>query len=299
MIKIAVIISCFNRCAKTVKSLESLYRAEECFNKESPDNISSYLFLTDDGSTDGTAATIKNLFSDSHFITIIQGNGQLYWAGGMRCAWNRALNSGISFDFYLLMNDDTILYPNAFHLLLELDEYAQTRLKRPGLYSGICRSSTNSLETTYGGDIWINSLFASRRRLPPIGVPQNADMVNANILLIANCVVEVLGVFYDGYHHGHADYDYSIKAKRYGFPVLLTSEFCGICDNDHLIQSDLEEKICSMTLKERIQYYKNPLHSNADYLLFIKRNAPSRLLFVLLGRFLNVFFPRLYYHRYK
>ncbi len=299
MIRIAIIITCFNRCEKTVKCLESLYLAEDSYNNHSAIKISTKLFLTDDGCTDETADTVLNLFSPEHDISIINGDGHLYWAGGMRAAWNKALQDDSSFDYYLLVNDDTFIFPNAFDLLFELDEAAKSQYERQGIYSGICCASFDQTVTTYGGDVWVDLLSASRQRLSPSGFPQSADLVNSNILLVPNSVVAKQGIFFRGYHHAHADYDYSMRAKRNGFPVLLSSHYCGMCDNDHISQSVVAENICAMNLWERIRYFNNPLHSNSDYLLFIRRNTPYRLFPVLLGRLLNIFFPKLYYKRYR
>ena len=50
--KIAVLLTCFNRCQKTLKALDSLYKAAEVFNEKDSMKLNLEVFLTDDGCTD-------------------------------------------------------------------------------------------------------------------------------------------------------------------------------------------------------------------------------------------------------
>src|SRR5690348_12096667 len=99
---IAVILTTFNRKKKTITCLENLGR------QSLPDNITLDLYITDDASSDGTPEAILEHFPKAH---LYHGSGSLYWAGGMRNSWRKALQSRP--DFYLLLNDDTVLYDNA------------------------------------------------------------------------------------------------------------------------------------------------------------------------------------------
>ena len=115
--KIAALITCFNRKDKTLSCLTSLYHALDTYNEKSEDKIELSVYLTDDGCTDGTADAVRNNFADKK-ITILQGDGNLYWAGGMRFAWKEALKKHSEWDFYLLLNDDVDLVDILFNELL-------------------------------------------------------------------------------------------------------------------------------------------------------------------------------------
>ena len=82
MINIAILITCHNRKKKTIKCLNNLY------NQKYIGNIKFKVFLVDDKSSDGTSKTVKNLFP---LVKTIKGNGNLFWTGGMRLAWKKAL----------------------------------------------------------------------------------------------------------------------------------------------------------------------------------------------------------------
>jgi len=292
--KIAVLLTCFNRKFKTLNCLRSLYHALDLYNKDVESRIELYIYLTDDGCTDGTGEEIRNNYSDKN-ITILQGTGDLYWAGGMRLAWNEALKKHNEWDFYLLLNDDVDLLDNLFSELLNTHKYCIDNYNELGIYSGITSSRTDHDKMTYGGCLWKNKFLGLCTRLHPNNKPQLCDMTHANILLVSKNVVEKIGIFYEGYCHGSADYDYSIKAKNKGIPVLLTANFCGRCDDDHYSASDVENKIKRMSSSERKEYFLSPIHSRKDYLIYIRRNIPLKYPFVYVCRILNEKCPKLYY----
>lgn len=296
MISIAVLLTCFNRKEKTISCLESLFKVKDEFVNSHSENdlLSLEVFLTDDGCTDGTADAVRNNFSNQS-VNIIQGDGNLYWAGGMRLAWSKALNSNTNWDYFLLLNDDTDLLPNLFQELFYTRDFCLNKYGKEGIISGITSSKKNHNIITYGGDVWMDKLGARSRRIIPNGTPELVDVTNANILLVHSSVVKTIGIFYKGFRHGNADYDYANHARKAGFPVLLTGNICGRCDDDHENFDEYKNKILSMTLKERRKFFSNPLKSSADYLCFIRRNAIIRYPLVAFGRFLNLYFPMLYY----
>lgn len=292
---IAVLLTCYNRKDKTCACIHNLYVALHQYNLENPKNLLSIeVFLVDDGCTDGTTEAVRSSFSDKN-IHIIRGTGSLFWAGGMRCAWREAHKEHQRWDFYLLLNDDTDIFPNAFEVLMQTHNYCIAQYRMSGVYTGATCARDNHELCTYGGDVWLNRMKGTTKRLNPSGVPQLCDMANANILLVSSLVVDRIGMLSKDYQHGLADYDYAIRARKEKIPVLLTAEYCGECDNDH---TDLQVEalhICNMSLSERKKYFKHPVHSNRDYLRFICNTSPLRFPMVWIGRILNLYMPRLYY----
>ena len=80
--KIAVLLTCFNRCQKTLRALNSLYKAAEVFNEKNTMKLNLEVFLTDDGCTDNTSSNVKKAFPDKN-ITIVEADGNAFWAGGI------------------------------------------------------------------------------------------------------------------------------------------------------------------------------------------------------------------------
>lgn len=294
-IKIATIITCFNRKEKTTSCLAHLFEATNNYNiQHSQLPIELAIFLTDDGCTDGTADAVKNICKGKN-LHIIQGDGNCYWAGGMRLAWEEALKSKTDWDFYLLLNDDTLVSNEVFEELLATHTYCLKTFGKPGLYSGIICDINDESIITYGGKKFHSKSQGRSYNINPSETPQEVDMTNANILLIDRNVVDKIGIFYKGYIHGCADYDYSMTAKKNNFPTLTTAKCCGKCEYDHLSGLAEIKKLMSMSFKQRKRYVNFPTHSDKDYLLFVKRHTPKRFIFSWILRKIRVISPKIYY----
>src|SRR5690242_187901 len=93
--KVAVLITSHNRRETTLRCLRCLVEQRGC------EALDVQTYLVDDGCTDGTASAVRNAFPT---VTILQADGSLFWAGGMRAAFAEAAKSDP--DFYLWLNDD-------------------------------------------------------------------------------------------------------------------------------------------------------------------------------------------------
>lgn len=293
---IATIITCFNRKEKTLRCLRSLFMAIDEYNagKEESMQINNFVFLTDDGCTDGTADAIMTEYKERN-IDITHGTGKCYWAGGMGLAWRKALKKENKWDFFLLLNDDTYVNESCFDILLETHRYCLSSFNRPGIYSGITCDTVDSSKITYGGYVWTNYFLGHDLLLTPTGIPQLCDKANCNIMLVDASVTKEIGIFWDGYQHSCADYDYSMTARRHKIPVLVTSELCGECEYDHHSEEGIKQKILGMTFSQRKEYFSHPLHSSKDVLRLKRRNTPLRYPIGVIGSFLNLYCPKLYY----
>src|SRR5580700_8623826 len=100
--QIAVLMTSFNRREVTLKSVAAL------FQQRKAEGVQFTVFLVNDGSTDGTDEAVHSRFPD---VRVLQGDGTLFWNGGMRMAFETAARE--SFDAYLFLNDDTFLYSDA------------------------------------------------------------------------------------------------------------------------------------------------------------------------------------------
>lgn len=293
-IKIAAILTVHNRREKSVTCLKHLFAAIDTFNQKEK-KIEVSVFLTDDGCTDGTADAIRDALPNKD-IHILKGNGNLFWAGGMRLAWQTAIDSGTAWNYFLLLNDDTNVRGNLFTELLGADDYGLSVKGKRGISTGITCQPGNEERITYGGFNFANWTKGRKVTVKPTGKPQPVDLVSGNILFVHKGVVDSIGILYKGFRHDLADHDYNMTAARHNFPVMATSHICGECADDHDSNKDEILRLKDMTLKKRKQYLSLVTHSDHDYLLLIRRNLPLRYPMTLVVRAIRLYCPSFYYY---
>lgn len=282
MKNIAALYTCHNRKAKTLASLRSL---EEARKKNNLD-INLDIYLTDDGSTDGTSDEVQKRHPE---VNILKGDGNLFWAEGMRTSWKKALEK--DYDGFLLLNDDVEIYSNVFDQLMATHEYCNKTFTNSGIYLGATEDKSKG-RLTYSGSIILNKFLYTQKRLPPNGEFQRCDLANANIMLVSNSVVEKIGILSDGYSHGMADYDYALTANRNKIPVLIAPEYCGHCVNDHKNKYlGFEKK--SYAERKKMLYSPTGLAFDS-YKKYMKKFFPFRYPFIVFFGYFKLFFPKIY-----
>jgi GT2 family glycosyltransferase len=202
--RLAVLIAAHNRRETTMKCLEALYQSRL-------QSVALSVHLTDDGSVDGTSDAVRARFPQ---VKLLRGDGQLYWNGGMRLAWRTALRDRP--DFYLWLNDDTALRPEALSGLLALHERIAPGGRRAIV---VGRTVSSNDETTYGGYVRVKSI--SRLRFRHLSASETeCDTFNGNCVLIPERAVEEIGLLSGHFRHGFGDNDYGLRARRAGYRVV-------------------------------------------------------------------------------
>lgn len=246
--KIAVLITCHNRKDVTVACLRRLL--PQMGKKDS-------VFLVDDGSSDGTGEAVKGIADER--ITVVNGDGSLYWAIGMRLAWETAVNVS-SYDCYLWLNDDLMLKKDAIASLL-----ADYKIVK-SVVVGVCSEDDTETKVSYG------ATDASDKFLEPIGMPRRADgWLNGNLVLVPKDVFESIGMISCEYTHARADYDYAERLKAKGVPFYCSSNFVGVCRND------FGDKVNHLSLCERVKLLWKPGYFNLHDLWIIRKKYHGNL----------------------
>jgi len=282
--EIAVLITCHNRVGLTLKCLTKLYQQigiEQVFE--------IYVFLVDDGSTDGTSKEIEINFP---LVNLIQGNGDLYWNRGMHTAWKVALSSRQKFDAYLWLNDDTFLLPNGILNMLQ----AANETKFNSIICGSIHAPDDPKIITYGGCKIINN--KSQINFPN-GNLQIADIINGNCVLVPHNVYSIIGNLDWKYRHAIGDNEYSLRAKKKGILSFSTDQFVGACSN-----KDGLPKWCipGISLKDRIKNLYSPLGSAEPIIFFnynLKYFGVLTALKSLISTHIRLIFPKLWLKRIR
>lgn len=233
MTKIAALLTVHNRKNKT---LECLRRLSE---QHLPEGCRLDIFMTDDGCTDGTPEAVATQYPQ---VNIVTGDGNLFWNRGMIRAWEAAA-AKFDYDYYLWLNDDTILLPDALSAIL-----SEAREKPGSVIVGSTHSSTDLDRLTYGGHF-------HGRHLCPNGHLQKCETFNGNIVLVAREIYHSIGALDWAYEHAIGDLDYGWMVTRSGQANYISREFRGICDKNPRPAKWLCPEI---QFKERWRNYHSP-----------------------------------------
>lgn len=299
MMKVSILLTCYNRKEKTLISLQTLFESIDYYRANCDSNTSFTVYLTDDGCSDGTSSAVLQSFADRD-IVIIRSEGNAYWTGGMRIAWKKALSVDNGYDFFLLINDDVVFKKECVYELFSTHTFTLENYGKGGVYTGFVSKIGDENDILYGAKKYQKKLMSSFVNLIPTGSPQECEMVNANILMVAANVVDNIGILDEVFIHAAADMDYGIRAKRAGLPVLTTSIVCGYSEFDHDNSDDEYRKVKSMRLTERMAFLNKPtVKQYHDGLVFYWRYEKIKCLLLGLSYILNLFLPSIYYRMYK
>ncbi|MDQ2719840.1 MAG: glycosyltransferase family 2 protein [Bacteroidota bacterium] len=231
-------------------------------------NFEFTIYLIDNGS-DGTHEKVSIIFPQ---VKLILGDNKLYWAGSMRRIWQHAINTSINYDYFLLLNDDTILMNTAFSSLG--NDITKLASKEVILIGSTIDPVTKNI--SYGGSVLLNNYSTLMKKIiPNNNYPQLCHLGNANIMLVPTEVVKEIGILSDLYTHGIADYDYTLSARKRNIPTFIGSKYMGFCEYDHGNKWWPAKKF---TLKQRIKnLYDVKGLAYKEYLMFVKIHFPYYL----------------------
>ena len=206
--KVAILITAHNRRKKTLNCLEQIDR------QIIPLRCKIQVYLVEDGCTDGTTEAVSMFFPQ---VSIIHGNGALFWNRGMWTAWNQAAKE--DFDGYIWLNDDTIANLNMIEVLLKTSNKFNNQ-------SIIVRPTQDALHSklTYGGR------YKNGKIADTLGQITKVDLFNGNIAYIPRSVYNKLGNLDYYYTHSKGDFDYGLRAGKQGISIYQTAEILGECD---------------------------------------------------------------------
>lgn len=247
--KILGLATCFNRRQKTLGAIEALRSGNPslCFD----------FIITDDHSTDGTPEALAQLEG----VTVLHGDGSLYYSGGMRKAIAEAKTRS-GYDYCLLFNDDVEFYEHSIEYLVSLNQntvWVGPTCDEQGklVYSGINRKSGFVPKYTH--------LIADSRE----GLP--CETLNANCVLIPWHIFIDLDNIPEVYRHSFGDYDYGFMITRKGYSLRVPDRFVGMCKDD--TKKEGSWKDTSLPLKQRIALKESvkglPFR---EYFFYLNRN---------------------------
>lgn len=294
-ISVCILLTCHNRGETTLRSLNSIDDEEYRID---------YL-VVDDKSTDGTVELLKTwneketsgsakAYTDDiphrkseGNLKIIEGNGNLYWAGGMRKGMemllkldektgttqeiqqgeDRKIQRIVSYDYLMMINDDVEFYPETIQKMIRR---SQDKGNMP--VTGATRSCEGS--TSYGGVLY--DMKRAKPRQMDITKADNrpVDTMNCNAFLLPWEIFRKAGAFDRTYVHSLADYDYGFTLKHMGYKVWLTDSYVGECDDNPVINTWRDTKLPRMVRLKKKESVKGLPRKQWYY--YLKKNFGIR-----------------------
>ncbi|MBN4003553.1 glycosyltransferase family 2 protein [Nostoc sp. LPT] len=253
---LAVIMTCYNRRNTTLACLNFLYQQKTHCD----------VYLTDDGSSDGTTEAVKAEYPE---VQILQGNGNLFWVGGMHLAFGEAIK--YQYDYYLWLNDDTFLEANAVSKLLQVHQNL-TELGYPD--SIIVGSTKDSItgKATYGGAVKSKKWYSNKFEfLEPSPIIQKCDAMYGNCVLIPKSVAAKVGNIDTAFVHSLGDLDYALRAHKLGCKIWVAPGYIGTCTKNSIRNSWADTNLNILErLKKVLQIKAFPLKS---WTIFCSRHS--------------------------
>lgn len=254
-ISVTAMLTCYNRKEYTVSCLKTLV--------EGNPNISFHFIVTDDQSKDGTGAALEEL---GYSLTLLSGDGQLFWNGGMYKALEYALQEASKTDYYMLVNDDVVFFKEAIEKLIVRQQEA------PGQEQAVIVGATadQSGNTSYGGTRLLSKYFAKFALIAPSVEYVSCDTFNGNCVLIPQEVFFRVGNVDPVYRHSMSDYDYGMSMRRKGVSLYNSAEHVGTCEDNDVSGSWRDT---SLSRKIRLQKKESPKGlPRKDWFYFIRKN---------------------------
>ena len=277
--RIAILMTCFNRKEMTLEALESL------FNQKRVEDIDATVYLVDDGSRDGTSQVVAARFPQ---VALLRGDGSLFWNGGMRKAFAEALAA--DFAGYIWFNDDTRLEDDALHRLVTCATEIRDSLG-PAIIVGSTRDPFTG-ERSYGG------VRKKRSGLRLDFVPQlpeddhvvRCDTMNGNFTLIPASVAERLGNLDGAFRHQLGDFDYGLRAMKVGIPIIIAPGYFGYC-SDNTSRGTWRD--FAQPFANRWKHLMSPKGAPPrEWLLYTRRHFGWRWPFYAVSPYLQTIFSR-------
>ena len=197
---VALIIPVHNRRDHTLTCLESLERTK------SP---KFSVILVDDGSSDGTSEEVARRFPD---VTILKGDGNLWWAGAVNLGIRHALDRG--YHYIGLVNNDNTFAPDFMEQLLGC-------LQRSGAAAACSRVINRRNGALFFGGGILHPLrglrMKPREEIPHGAPPREIAWCGGMGVLFKAEVFRTVG-FFDSrkFPQYYADADFSLRLRQRG-----------------------------------------------------------------------------------
>ena len=158
----------------------------------------------------------------------------------MRVAFAAAMQNG--FDYYLWLNDDTILNEFALSNLLVLAKKEASQHNTSAVIVGTTQSELDG-NATYGGlrrhSVWRPLNYGKVLE----SEPAPCHTMNGNCVLIPCAVANIVGNLDPVFVHSMGDIDYGLRVRNADFPIIVLPGLIGVCEKNSLDNTFMDMRL--------------------------------------------------------
>lgn len=271
---IYVVIPVHNRRAFTLGCLTCLARQTVTDQR---------IIVVDDGSTDGTGEQVRQQFPD---VVVLTGDGSLWWAGATNLGIRYVLDTAnpASTDFILTLNDDIAIGKDYLASLL----YAY-QANKPCLIGSVSVDVRQPRKLLYAGtrhnllvpeiENWAHTRFENNYDLLVDSFPYVvSDSLPGRGMLIPVPVFKRIGLIdSDRFCHHMADLDFSIRARKAGFPSVISTASV-VFEYSEATGIDVSKPMSIRKFWQALSAIKSPVNYRVRY-RFALRHTPLPYLY--------------------
>ncbi|MEO0769364.1 MAG: glycosyltransferase family 2 protein, partial [Cyanobacteria bacterium J06649_4] len=177
---------------------------------KAPQTEQYQVVVVDDGSTDGTAEAIQENYSD---VTVLQGDGDLWWTGAMVMGMQHACDRGA--EFVVWLNDDCLIEADTLPTMVSFARSHPQTIVGPSCFY------------LKEGE-WMPKNSGSTGRKRYAGIPGKAtyvDTLSGWCVLIPGDVIATIGLpNMQRFPHYEADTVYLLQATKAGFKACVLGD---------------------------------------------------------------------------
>jgi GT2 family glycosyltransferase len=220
--KVFVIVPVFNRLAQTRAIIDCLRRQV---------GVTLQIVVINDGSTDGTEAYL----AAQEDILTLRGNGRLWWAGAIDLALRAIHPMLLPGDFFAFLNNDTRVDDDFLAVLVA------TSLRKRAAVGSIIRTLQpphRILDIGPRANLWKMWIWDIAADVPTGELEQPNETYRVDFLSGRGTLYPAEVLDHVGFMrplllpHYHADYEFSDRVRRAGFPLLVASRAVTYSDED-------------------------------------------------------------------